>query len=94
MACGTPVVTTDVDGAREAVDRPAAGRLVGHRTAAAFAEAIRAVLADPPAREAVRESAKRFAWETNTRELLAHFNGMRRGHAAVPIPAPDRVEPS
>jgi teichuronic acid biosynthesis glycosyltransferase TuaC len=73
MACGTPVVTPEVDGAAEAVDRPAAGRLLRERTPAAFAAAIRAILADPPAQEAVRASAERFAWARNTHELQAHL---------------------
>jgi glycosyltransferase involved in cell wall biosynthesis len=76
MACGTPVVTPEVDGAAEALDRPAAGRLLRERTPQAFAAAIRAILADPPAPEAVRASAKRFAWENNTRQLHQHLTAL------------------
>jgi teichuronic acid biosynthesis glycosyltransferase TuaC len=76
MACGTPVVTPEVDGAAEAVDRPAAGRLLKDRTPAAFAEAIRTILADPPAQAAVRASAERFAWCRNTRQLHAHLQAL------------------
>jgi glycosyltransferase involved in cell wall biosynthesis len=78
MACGTPVVTPEVDGAAEAVDRPAAGHLLRERTPAAFAAAIRAILADPPAPEAVRASAERFAWERNTRQLHQHLTALAR----------------
>jgi glycosyltransferase involved in cell wall biosynthesis len=73
MACGTPVVTPEVDGAAEAVDRPAAGRLLQQRTPAAFAAAIRALLTNPPSQEAVRASAERFAWDRNTHQLLSHL---------------------
>src|SRR5262249_33433502 len=66
LACGTPVVTTDVDGAREAIDRPAAGVLVTERSPEAFARAIAAVLNDPPSPMAVRDGASRFGWEKNT----------------------------
>ncbi|MFD1109006.1 glycosyltransferase [Pseudoroseomonas ludipueritiae] len=78
MACGTPVVTPEVDGAAEAVDRPAAGRLLRERTPAAFAAAIRAILAEPPPPEAVRASAERFAWERNTQQLRQHLTALVR----------------
>ena len=73
MACGTPVVAPDVDGAREALDRPAAGRLLAERTPAAIAAAIRAILADPPAPGAVRRAAERFTWPANAARLHAHL---------------------
>lgn len=75
LACGTPVVITDVGGAREVVDRPAAGRLVA-RTAEAIAEGIASVLADPPPQAEVAEAAKRFTWERNTEALYAHLKGL------------------
>lgn len=78
MACGTPVVTPEVDGAAEAVDRPAAGRLLRERTPAAFAAAIRAILLDPPSPGAVRASAERFAWERNTHQLHQHLTALVR----------------
>ena len=31
LACGTPILIADVGGAREVLDRPEAGRLVGAR---------------------------------------------------------------
>ena len=76
MACGTPVVTPAVDGATEALDRPAAGRLLSQRTPSAFAEAIRGILADPPAQAEVRASAERFAWSRNTQQLQAHLRSL------------------
>ncbi|MBI0535532.1 glycosyltransferase family 4 protein [Roseomonas sp. KE2513] len=82
LACGTPVVTPDVDGAAEAIDRPAAGRLLRERTPTAIAAAIRDVLADPPPQAAVRESAERFSWERNGRQLHEHLS-----HLAATAPA-------
>lgn len=76
MACGTPVVTPEVDGAAEAVDRPAAGRLLRARTPEAFAAAIREILADPPEQAAVRASAERFAWRNNTEQLQKHLHAL------------------
>lgn len=75
LACGTPIVITDVGGAREVVDRPTAGRLV-ERTAAGIAGGIRAVLADPKPQAEVAEAAKRFTWERNTETLYAHLRGL------------------
>ena len=75
IACGVPVITTDVGGAREIVDRPAAGRLVP-RTAAAFADAIRAMLMHPPAPDQVRRSAERFTWDRNAQQLAAHLRAI------------------
>ncbi len=76
MACGTPVVTTDIDGAREAVDRPEAGALVATRTPAAFAAALRAILAAPPPPRAVRASALRFTFANNTETLRRHLTAL------------------
>lgn len=72
LACGTPIVISDVGGARELMDRPEAGRIVA-REPEAIAGAIRAILADPPAREAVRETVYRFTWAANGDMLLAHL---------------------
>jgi glycosyltransferase involved in cell wall biosynthesis len=75
LACGTPIVITDVGGARELMDRPEAGRIV-ERTPEAFAEAIAAILADPPDRKAVRQTAKRFTWAANGEALETHLRAV------------------
>ncbi|WBX83052.1 glycosyltransferase [Sphingosinicella microcystinivorans] len=79
LASGTPVVTANVGAAAEVVDRPEAGTLIDDARPAAFAEAIRAVLAAPPAPEAVRASALRFDWKTNTDTLHEHLRGLASG---------------
>jgi len=77
LACGTPVVTCDVGGAREAIDRPAAGRLVA-RAPDAIAAGIMAVLGDPPQAAAVRAAAERFSWDANAAALEAHLAALVR----------------
>jgi glycosyltransferase involved in cell wall biosynthesis len=73
LACGTPVVTCDVGGVRDAVDRPAAGRLLA-RDAEAIAAAVRELLAAPPAAEAVRAASEKFSWTRNSAELFEHLS--------------------
>ena len=66
------------DGAREVVDRPAAGRLV-ERNPAAIAEGIEEVLAHPSPRDEVAQAAKRFSWEQNVEALYEHLARLVRG---------------
>ena len=75
LACGTPIVISDVGGARELLDRPEAGRIV-ERDPDAIAAAIRAILDDPPAQAAVRETALRFTWQANGDALLDHLQNI------------------
>jgi glycosyltransferase involved in cell wall biosynthesis len=73
LACGTPVVTCAVGGAPELIKSPTAGRLV-ERTPAAVAAGIQALLADPPARAAVRDCVSDFTWAANTAALFDHLS--------------------
>ncbi|MEI5687213.1 glycosyltransferase [Sphingomonas kyungheensis] len=75
LACGTPIVISDAGGAREVVTTRSAGRIVA-RSPAAFATAIKALLADPPAPEAVRAAAAGFTWEANSAALVAHLRAL------------------
>ena len=77
LACGTPIVITDVGGARELLDRPEAGKIVD-RDPEAIAAAIGEILYNPPEREAVRDAALRFTWEANADLLLHHLKGIAR----------------
>lgn len=77
IAAGTPVVATDVGGAAEVIDRPAAGRLAA-RTPEAFAAAIAALVADPPDPEATRAGAARFDWDRHSAQLVAHLQACAR----------------
>lgn len=77
LACGTPIVITDVGGARELLNRPEAGQIVD-RDPEAIAAAIGEILYNPPEREAVRDAALRFTWEANADLLLHHLKGIAR----------------
>ncbi|SEQ94083.1 glycosyltransferase [Sphingobium sp. YR768] len=78
LACGTPIVISDVGGARELLDRPEAGRIVD-RDPEAIADAIRAILDNPPSQATVRGSALRFTWQANGDTLLAHLQSIAAG---------------
>jgi teichuronic acid biosynthesis glycosyltransferase TuaC len=78
LACGTPIVISDAGGAAELVTSPTAGRIV-ERAPGAIAEAVAAILTDPPASPDVAASlAGRFDWDRNGRELAAHLRGCAR----------------
>ncbi len=77
LASGTPVVTCDVGGARELIDRPAAGRLVP-RDADAIAAALRELTNAPPERHAVAATVDRFSWDANTAALYDHLSRLVR----------------
>lgn len=72
LACGTPVVTSDVGGAREIITCDTAGRLVD-RNPQAVAAGINAVLNAPPSRDAVAALTEHFNWEANAAALAAHY---------------------
>jgi glycosyltransferase involved in cell wall biosynthesis len=77
LASGTPIVISDVGGAREVLDRPEGGRIV-HFHSGEIASAVRDILARPPDPAAVRATAERFSWEKNALELRDHLAGVAR----------------
>jgi len=88
MACGTPVIATDIWGTPEVVATPVAGRLMRERSAAALAESFTALFADYPAREATRRYAEGFSWQATTEGQL------RLMRAVVGLePAPPNLVP-
>ncbi|WP_108791491.1 glycosyltransferase [Erythrobacter sp. Alg231-14] len=78
LACGTPVVTCDVGGARELITNNTAGRLV-ERTPESVASGVNAILNNPPMRQAVAAMVERFSWDTNAIELAAHYDALVAG---------------
>lgn len=72
LACGTPIIASNVGGIQELVKTEAAGRIVD-RNPTAIAEAARAILANPPSPEDVAENVRAFSWDENARQLAAFF---------------------
>jgi glycosyltransferase involved in cell wall biosynthesis len=74
MACGTPVLATDIWGTPEVVSNPDAGRLLVARTPEALAQAWNALLDHYPVRAATRAHAEQFSWDATTAGQLELFS--------------------
>ncbi len=73
MACGLPVVTTDVGGNPEVVCHPGLGTLVPFGDAPALARAIDSALDRDWDRCAIRDYARSNAWDRRVETLVASF---------------------
>ena len=73
MACGTPVIATDIWGTPEVVSSPKAGVLMQERSAVGLAAAFTKLFANYPARSLTREHAQAFSWEATTQAQLGLF---------------------
>ena len=73
MACGTPVIATNIWGTPEVVSTPAAGLLMTQRNAQSLAQAWRQLMASLPSREDTRLHAEMFSWDATTQGQLALF---------------------
>ena len=74
MACGTPVVASNVWGTPEVVAAPAAGVLMKERTSRGIAEAMAALRANYPDHGATRRYAEGFSWDATTEGQLQLFS--------------------
>ena len=92
MACGTPVIATDVGGTREIVSAAVAGGVVPDRSEHSLASAVLAMVKSLPYRDAVRQHAASFGWEAvaeQHRRVLqqaitdAHVDSRRRIQCAT-----------
>jgi glycosyltransferase involved in cell wall biosynthesis len=73
MACGTPVVATEVGGVPEIMQAQCCGRLMKSRDPRACADAVAELLAAPPDALEVRKYAEGFSWDTTTRGQIELF---------------------
>jgi len=81
MACGTPVVASNVWGTPEVVTSPEAGLLMGERSAKGIVDAVRALFAKLPDRAATRRYAEGYNWDSTTEGQVALFRKVL-GHRA------------
>jgi glycosyltransferase involved in cell wall biosynthesis len=84
MACGTPVVASNIWGNPEIVQRPEAGVLATENTPDGIAAAIRGLFARLPVRCATRLYAEGFSWDATTMGQIALFRSLSgRGMPAL-----------
>ncbi len=76
MACGLPVVSTDVGGNAEVVCRPALGSIVPFGDAAALQQALDSALNTNWDRAAIIEYAQANQWDARVAQLLRAFDGL------------------
>jgi teichuronic acid biosynthesis glycosyltransferase TuaC len=78
MACGLPVVTTDVGGNAEIVEPGRNGLLVPFGDAGALSGALARALAVPWNRGAISDQARLRTWEETARQVSAEFHEVLR----------------
>jgi teichuronic acid biosynthesis glycosyltransferase TuaC len=79
MACGLPVVTTDVGGNREVVSDASLGIIVPFGDGPALAEAIHTALLRDWDRELIRDYAKANTWDQRVTTLVRVFRRITTG---------------
>ena len=84
MACGTPVVATNIWGTPEVVSSPEAGQLMLERSPEALNNALEALFFHYPERTDVRRYAERFSWEKTTQDQLRLFHDILCGAVKNP----------
>jgi glycosyltransferase involved in cell wall biosynthesis len=76
MACGTPVIATNIWGTPEVVCKSAAGVLMNARDGGSLAQSWNALFAATPPREATRAHAETFSWVATTQGQIDLFNSI------------------
>ncbi|WP_296638526.1 glycosyltransferase, partial [Thiobacillus sp. 65-1402] len=87
MACGLPVVTTDVGGNAEVVCRAELGSVVPFGDTAALQQALDAALTAHWNRAAILDYARANQWDKRVAQLLNAFEQVLAG-------APESIRPS
>ncbi|SNS81601.1 Glycosyltransferase involved in cell wall bisynthesis [Noviherbaspirillum humi] len=74
MACGTPVLATNVSGTPEVVTAPEAGSLINERSVEGIVGAVKTLRTTTRDRIKTRQFAERFSWDETTQGQLQLFN--------------------
>ena len=84
MACGTPVLASNIPGNPEVVRAPAAGRIMTANSPDGIVTGVRALLSDPPDLRATRANAEGFEWSATTAGQLSLFREVVARHVTSP----------
>lgn len=76
LACGTPVVATDVGGNSEVIKSNNAGLIISDRNTNAIVSGVNQVKNQYPARQIVREYAETLSWEETSNLIKNRINSM------------------
>ncbi len=76
MACGLPVVATDVGGNAEVVCRPELGTIVPYGDRLALRDALQAALSQVWDRDLIRAYAEENTWDTRITSLVEEFTAL------------------
>ncbi len=79
MACGTPVVASDVGGVREIILEDSAGVVMHERSESGIKNAVDCLFNSYPDRNATRFFAERFSWDQTTSDQLKLFSKIING---------------
>ena len=83
MACGLPVIATDVGGNAEVVCKPELGAIVPFGNAAALKQAIAAALRQSWDRDAIMAYARANSWDSRVAVLAEEFTALVAGPQAA-----------
>lgn len=78
MACGTPVIATNIPGTNEVIRHNAVGRLMSRRDDEALLAAYADLFSKPIDRIAIREYAEQFGWDVTTQAQIELFQEISR----------------
>lgn len=88
MACGTPVVASNIWGNPEVVRTRDAGVIAEPNTAEGIAAGVRRLFSELPSRVATRTYAEQFGWDETTEGQIALFRAVLAKQRATPAMVP------
>ena len=70
MACGTPILATNVGGIPEVVNEKVCGKIIVAKSDVAVAEGLDYILSSTWNKESIQQHSQQFSWQNNKHQLL------------------------